>query len=169
MRPQYERTSPLWALLGFVLTLLAALLVQGAAARVIGGSGLFPNLVLLALFLWSVKRPYFIAPPVILLVGLVQDLFTGGPFGIWAVSYLVAFAFARDREADGAGAELGPLFVRFAGLAALAQFVAWVAGSAAIAAPAPFAGLIGETILTIVLCPVFAWAFARRRERSSFT
>ncbi len=168
MRAPYEQSSPWWALLAFISSLVAALLVQGAAARLIGGPGAFPNLVLIALFIWSIKRPYFAAPPVLLLVGLVQDLFTGGPFGIWAVAYIVAFAAARDREADGTGGELGPMVVRFAALAAIAQFLAWAAGSAAIAAPAPFGGLIGETILTIVLFPLLGWAFARRKERSSF-
>jgi len=168
MRPPYERSSPWWALAGLVLSLLAALLVQGAAARLLGGSGLFPNLVLIALFIWSIKRPYFLAPPVLLAVGLIQDLVTGGPFGVWALAYLVAFTAARDREADGAGGDLGPMMVRFAALATIVQLTAWGAGSAAIAAPAPVGGLIGETILTIVLCPLFALAFARRRERSSF-
>ena len=168
MRAPYEQSSPWGALIGLLLSLVAALLLQGAAARLMGGAGAFPNLVLIALFIWSIKRPYYVAPPVLLLVGLIQDLFTGGPFGVWALSYVIAFTVARDREADGGGGELGPMAVRFAALAAIAQFIAWAAGSAAIAAPAPFAGLIGETILTIVLCPLVAWAFARRKERSSF-
>jgi rod shape-determining protein MreD len=168
MRAAYEPSSPWWAVAGLVLSLVAALFVQGAAARLFGGSGLFPNLVLIVLFVWSVRRPYFIAPPVLLAVGLIQDLFTGAPFGIWALAYLVGFTAARDREADGAGGEAGPLVVRFAALAAITQFTAWAAGSAVIAAPAPVGGLIGEAILTIVLCPLFVWAFARRRERSSF-
>ncbi len=168
MRAPYEQSSPWWALAGLIFSLIVALLVQGAMARLFGGASLFPNLVLIALFVWSIKRPYFVAPPVLLLVGLIQDLFTGGPFGVWAVAYLVAFTAARDREADGAGAELGPMVVRFAALAAIAQFTAWAAGSVAIGAPAPLAGLIGETIFTILLCPLFAGAFARRKERSSF-
>ena len=168
MRAPYERSSPGWALAGLIFSLLAALLVQGAAARLFGGASLFPNLVLIALFIWSIKRPYFVAPPVLLIVGLIQDLFTGGPFGVWALAYLVGFTAARDREADGAGGEIGPMAVRFAALAALAQITAWAAGSVAIGAPAPLTGLIGETILTILVCPLFAWAFARRKERSSF-
>ena len=169
MRASMDRQPPWLALAGFVLSLLAALAIQAAAARLLDGAGLFPNLVLIALFIWSIRRPWYLAPPVLLLVGLIQDLFTGGPFGIWALAYIIAFAVARDRETDGAGAEVGPLAARFAALAAIAQLVAWAAGSATIGAPAPPGGLIGETILTIVLFPVFAWAFARRRERGSFS
>jgi rod shape-determining protein MreD len=168
MRAPYETPSPLWGLVGLLISLVAALLLQGAAARLIGGAGLFPNLVLIALYVWSIRRPHFIAPPVLLIVGLVQDLFTGGPFGVWAVAYIVAFTVARDREADGLGGDIGPVAVRFAALAAIAQLVAWAAGSAAIAVPVPIGGLIAETILTILVCPLFTLAFARRRERSSF-
>lgn len=168
MRPSMDRQPPWLALVGFIASLLAALMLQGALARLLGGASLFPNLVLIALFIWSIRRPWYLAPPVLLLTGLIQDVFTGGPFGVWALAYVIAFAIARDREADGAGADVGPLALRFAALAAIAQLAAWVAGSAAIGAPAPLGGLISETILTIVLFPVFAWAFARRRERSSF-
>jgi rod shape-determining protein MreD len=105
-----------------VLSLVAALLVQGAAARLFGGSGLFPNLVLIVLFIWSIGGLTSLRRRCCWLVGLIQDLFTGGPFGIWALAYIVAFTAARDREADGAGGEVGPMVVRFAALAAIAQF-----------------------------------------------
>ena len=168
MRPSLDRQPPWLALAGFIGSLILALLLQGAAARFFGGSGLFPNLVLIALFIWSVRQPWYLAPPVLLLIGLIQDLFTGNPFGVWALAYVIAFAAARDRDADGAGSDVGSLSVRFAALAAIAQLCAWAAGSVSIGAPAPLGGLIGEAILTIVMFPLCAWAFARRRERSSF-
>ncbi|XBQ15370.1 MAG: rod shape-determining protein MreD [Oceanicaulis sp.] len=162
-------TGPGWpGIVGFVLTTLAALIIQGAAGRIGVNGALFVNLPLIVLFLWSFKRPGLVSPIALLIAGLLQDLVTGGPLGVWALAYLVAFAAARDREADGAGVEVGPAALRFAALSAAAYVTAWAAGSAAVGAPAGFQALIAEALLTILLFPAFAWVFVRRKERSAF-
>ncbi|MGJ3232261.1 MAG: hypothetical protein ACFE0P_10725 [Oceanicaulis sp.] len=161
---------PVWpGLVAFTLTLLLALLAYAVIGRAGAGGPVLVNLPLIALFIWSVRRPWFVSPPVLLIAGLLQDLLIGTPLGVWAIAYLAAFTLARDRDADGTGADVGPLSARFAALAGIAFFVAWGAGSAAIGAPAAFGALISEGLLTILLFPVFAWIFARRKERSAFS
>lgn len=168
MRAPLEQRSPWVGLAGFLISLLAALSVQAIAARVFGSGAPFPNFVLIALFIWSIRRPLFISPPVILIAGLAHDLFSGGPLGIWALAYLAAFTIARDREADGLGADLGPMAARFTVLAAITTLATWAAGSASTGFPAPLGGLITEGVLTILVFTAFGWAFARRKERSAF-
>jgi rod shape-determining protein MreD len=70
---------------------------------------------------------------------------------------------------DGAGGEIGPLALRFTLTAIVAFGAAWGAGSFAIGAPVAPGPLITEAILTILLFPIFAWLFARRKERSTFS
>ena len=106
---------------------------------------------------------------VLLLVGVMQDLLAGAPMGVWAFAFLVAFSVMRLREADGAGGEIGPLALRFTLTAIVAFGAAWGAGSFAIGAPVAPGPLITEAILTILLFPIFAWLFARRKERSTFS
>ena len=168
MRPVLDQRDSGVDIALFIFTLLGALVVQAVASRWYSGMAIFLNLPLIALFIWSVRRPYWVSPPVLLIVGLFQDLFLGTPLGLWAIAYVIAFSVLRDREADGAGGEIGPLSLRFAALAAATFFCAWLAGSAAIGAPAGFQALIGEGFLTILLFPVFAWAFARRKERGTY-
>jgi len=169
MRAPLENRSVWPGLAAFGLTLFLALLAYAVLGRAAGAGLVVINFPLVVLFLWSVRRPWFVSPPILLLVGLVQDLLTGAPMGVWALAYLAAFMVARNREADGGGGDVGPVSARFAVLGALAYAAAWAAGSTAIGAPAAFGALIGEGLLTILLFPVFAWAFARRRERSAFS
>jgi len=89
--------------------------------------------------------------------------------GVWSVAYLVAFGVLRMREADGSGADVGPLSLRFALTALIAFGAAWGAGSFTIGAPIAPGPLITEAVVTILLFPAFAWAFARRKERSTFS
>jgi rod shape-determining protein MreD len=160
---------PVWpSLAAFVATLLLALLAYAVLGRAAAGGAVLINLPLIALFIWSLRRPWFVSPPVLLIIGLLQDLMIGAPLGVWALAHLAAFTLARDREADGAGGDVGPVSARFAVLAGVAFLVAWGAGSVAIGAVATFGALITEAVLTILLFPVFAWIFARRKERSAF-
>lgn len=168
MRAPLDQRSPWPGLAGLVISLVLALIVEALSARVLGSGAPLPNLVLIALFIWSVRRPLFLAPPILLIAGLAHDLFSGGPLGVWALAYLAAFAAARDREADGTGSDFGPLIARFAVLAGVAIFAAWAAGSVSVGFPAPAGGLILEGVLTILLFAASGWAFTRRRERTSF-
>jgi rod shape-determining protein MreD len=151
-----------------MVSLVLALLGEAFTARLFGAGAPFPNLVLIVLFVWSIRRPFFVSPPLLLIAGLAHDLFSGGPLGVWALAYLAAFAVARDREADGAGAAFGPLAARFTVLTAAAVMTAWAAGSASTGFPAPVGGLISEGVLTILLFTLLGWVFARRKERASF-
>lgn len=169
MRAPLERKA-LWpGVVGMTATLALSLLLHAVPSRVGSGPDLLPSLPLIALYIWSVRRPWFVSPPVLLLVGLLQDLLSGGPMGVWALAYLIGFGFGRMRDADGAGADVGPISVRFAVLALIAFGVAWAAGSVSIGAPVGLPALITEAALTILLFPAFAWAFARRKDRSTFS
>ena len=168
MRAPLDQRSPWTGLAGLLVSLLAALFFEAVASRVFGAATPLPNFVLIALFIWSIRRPFFIAPPALLVAGLAHDLVSGGPLGIWALAYLAAFTLARDREADGLGADFGPMAARFIVLAAIAFLGAWAAGSASTGFPAPLGGLITEGVLTILVFTAFGWAFARRQERTAF-
>lgn len=169
MRAPVERGDVGSGLIGFVLTLTLALILNALPSRFGGGVDLAPSLPLIALFIWSVRRPWFVSPPVLLIVGVIQDLLAGSPMGIWAIAYLVAFTALRVRDTDGAGGEVGPLSLRFALIALVAFAATWIVGSISIGAPVAFGPLIAEGLITILLFPLFAWAFARRKERSTFS
>ncbi len=116
----------------FIVTMLIALILHALPSRLGSGPDLAPAFPLIALFIWSVRQPWFISPPVLLLVGVAQDLLAGAPMGVWALSFLVAFSVLRLRETDGAG-EVGPLALRFTLTACAAFGVAWGRGPSRLA------------------------------------
>ena len=94
--------------------------------------GLFPApmLALAAIYFWSLVRPDLMPPAAVLIIGLLEDLLSGGPPGLWAAGFMAAYTLA-DRQRDllaglsGAAALIG--FAAASLLAAMtAYFLTWV-------------------------------------------
>jgi rod shape-determining protein MreD len=45
-------------------------------------------------FAWAVIRPSILAPFAVLILGVIQDLYWGGPLGLWPLCLLIAYAIA---------------------------------------------------------------------------
>ena len=63
--------------------------------------GLFPApiLALPAIYFWALVRPDLMSPFAVLFIGVLEDLLSGGPPGLWAAGFLAAYALA-DRQRD---------------------------------------------------------------------
>lgn len=149
------------------LTLVLSLILYAAPSRIPTGPHVSLLLPLITLFIWSVRTPTLTPPWLIFLTGVAQDLLSGGPMGVWALAYLIAFSIARPRQVEG-GIEFMTVMGRFLMVGAIALGIAALAGAAAVGAPTGITALITDGVLTIILFPVFAWLFARRKERTSF-
>lgn len=73
--------------------LFTAVLIVLAAAPV-GLSGLVAAAALPSVFFWTVFRPAAMPPPVVFLLGLLQDLLSFGPPGIGVLTLLIVHAVA---------------------------------------------------------------------------
>ena len=168
MRAPLDRRSSGPIYFWMSVTLTGSLLIQAAPLHLPGvWSDFVPLVPLMTLFLWSARRPEFTPPWLIFVIGVFQDLLTGGPLGIWPLAYLVAFGIARPRDEEGSQ-EIGALSIRFAILCAIALLAAWLGGAMAYGELVGGPALLREGGPTILLFPLFAWIFGRRRERSSF-
>lgn len=166
MRRPTERRTPYWAALGCVLSVLAALLFHAAPTRLIEGISIMPTWPLMVIFLWSGLRPYFMPPIAIFVIGLIQDLLTGAPMGVWALSYLVSIAVFRFRGEEGMPRDLPPIVLRFAGTLLLAHTIAFLAGSVIPGNPANLQPLIIEAAASILMFPLLAFLVVRNRRSS---
>jgi len=83
-----------------------------------------PLLAFMPVYFWCLVRPDLMPPPAALVLGAWEDLLSGGPMGIWAASFVVAYALV-DRERDA--------FAGLSGLGAILGFAAalLLAGSTA--------------------------------------
>jgi rod shape-determining protein MreD len=140
-----------------VLTLLLVMLAN-LPVSFTGGVLPAPVLALAAVYFWVLVRPDLMPPFAVLLVGLMEDLLSGGPPGLWAAGFLAAYALTdRQRETfaglAGAGALLG-----FAGAMLLAGATAYVLASIIYVRLPPLAPLLLESVSTVVFYPLVAFS-----------
>jgi len=138
--------------------LLAAGLVMVANLPLSFTGGLLPPpvLALAAVYYWTLVRPDLMPPLVVLLVGLLEDLLSGGPPGLWATGFLAAYALT-DRERETFAGLTGPgALMSFAGVMVLAAATAYLVASAVYLRFAPVPPLLVESISTVLFYPLVA-------------
>ncbi len=76
-----------------------------------------PLLALVPVYFWCLMRPDLMTPVVVLTIGFAEDVLSGGPPGVWTLSFVLTYALvARYRDS-------------FAGLAGLAAIVGFAAAA----------------------------------------
>lgn len=67
-----------------------------------------PLFALMPVYFWGLLRPDLMPPWVAFAIGLIEDLLSGGPPGIWAASFVASYAFVDWQRDSLAGlASLG--------------------------------------------------------------
>jgi rod shape-determining protein MreD len=148
--------NPARILASLTPVLLAVLFVMIANMPVTMTGGLVPAplLALIPIYFWAIIRPDLMPPVAVLIIGLFEDLLSGGPPGIWATGFLAGYSLA-DRQRDtfiglsGLGATLG-----FAAAVFTAAGAAWLLASVVYWRPAPLASLMLESLVTVIFFPL---------------
>jgi len=87
-------------------------LVANVPVSFLGGFVPPPLFALMPVYFWCLVRPDLIPPFWAFAIGLLEDVLSGGPPGVWAVAFVITYA-AIDRQRDafaglsGFGAILG--------------------------------------------------------------
>jgi rod shape-determining protein MreD len=124
-----------------------------------------PLLGLMPIYFWCLVRPDLMPPFWAFFIGVLEDLLSGGPPGVWALAFVVTYA-AIDRQRDafaglsGLGAILG-----FATAAAIACATAYSVVAIYYWRVPPFAPVMGELAMSVVcyLPIVLVLGFVHRR------
>jgi rod shape-determining protein MreD len=109
-----------------------------------------PLLALMPIYFWCLVRPDLMSPAWAFLIGVLQDILSGGPAGIWTVSFVVTY-FVIDRQRDqfaglsGFGAILG-----FATAALVACATAYFTITLYYWRVPPLAPFMGELAMTVL-------------------
>lgn len=130
-------------------------------------SGLLPPplLALMPVYFWSLVRPDLMPPWAAFVLGLLQDLLSGMPPGVWAASFIAAYALV-DRQRDSFASLSGWAAVLGFGIVAfVANLCAFVLVAFYFRALPPVTPALGLLIVTVVLyAPVAViLAFIHRR------
>jgi rod shape-determining protein MreD len=154
--------SPARILASLLPALLALVCVALVNLPVSFTGGLLPPplIALAPIYFWVLIRPDLMPPIAVLLIGLVEDLLSGGPPGTWAVGFLAAYWVAdQQREFfSGLGGMAGVL--GFAAAMFLGAAAAWLLISVVYARWEPVAPLLLESVVTVLFYPVIALPLA---------
>lgn len=127
-----------------------ALALANIPVSFLGGLMPPPLLALMPVYFWCLVRPDLMPPALAFAIGVLEDLFSGGPPGVWAASFVAAYALV-DRQRDsfaglsGIGAIIG-----FATAMLIASATAYVIVSIYFMRLPPVAPLIVEITVSVL-------------------
>ena len=124
-----------------------------------------PSLSIMAVYYWSIYRPDLLPAPAAFLIGLTQDVLSGGPAGMMALVLLLVHVLVVSQRRVFVGKSFLVGWWGFAIVASGAAGLSWLVASAwfgALLRPAPVAF---QTLLTIALYPCFNWLFGQLHQK----
>lgn len=132
--------------LGAFLTLLPFGLVAGLVVT--------PAFALVPLYYWTTHRPGLLPAPSVFGLGVVQDLVTGGPLGLWAVVFLITYSVTLWQRGMIEGLPLRFAWPVFGLVTAVGLFGGWFAASVYHADFVSVMPAVIQTLTTAALFPV---------------
>jgi rod shape-determining protein MreD len=137
------------ALVPFLCSLFAIALAN-MPVSLLGGIVPPPLFALMPVYFFCLVRPDLMPPALAFAIGILEDLFSGGPPGVWAASFVAAYAVV-DRQRDtfaglsGIGAILG-----FAAAMLVASLTAYIIVSIYYGLLPPMAPLVVEIAVSVL-------------------
>lgn len=148
-----------------LLLCFAGIFLLVLPVRPFGGMLPVPVVPLMVVFFWSVYHPPLMPASAIFLTGIVQDLVTGAPVGLWAVIYLVTRLVALSQRSYFIGRTHKVVVAGFAFVAAIAGFIQWSVTSLLHGVFLPVVFPVLQMSVTVVCYPLAAYVFIRLHRR----
>lgn len=133
--------------------------------RLFEGSIATPLIPLVVVYFWSLYSPGHLPAASVFFIGLLQDLLSGGPLGLWPAVYLVVQHVAVSQQSYFLGRETHVVWMGFAVAAASVSIILWLFMSLMSATLLPLSGLAWQMLATIAVYPVFAVVFGNLHRR----
>lgn len=137
------------ALLPLACGLLGAL-IANIPISVLGGVVPPPLLALIPVYFWCLVRPDLMSPAAVLVIGLTEDLLSGGPPGVWTLSFVLTYALVARRRDSFAGLSGLVAVLGFAAAAAFACAVAWVLVAGLRGHMPPIGPIVSQLAMTVL-------------------
>lgn len=147
----------LLGLLGVIILSLPVRLFEGAVPT--------PVLPLVVVFFWSIYSPNYLPPFSVFFIGLLQDLLSGGPLGMWAGVYLLTQYIVMTQRPYFLGREQRVVWLGFALAAAGSGIILWLVMSLMSGVLLPVRGLIFQMLATVAIYPLFGAGFGHLHRR----
>jgi len=150
-------TPTLLGLFGVFLLATPLRLFEGVVAT--------PLIPLVVVYFWSLYSPGHIPAASIFAIGILQDLLSGGPVGLWPAVYLAVQYVAISQQSYFLGREVHVVWMGFAVAAASVSLILWLFMSLISGTLLPLGGLTLQMVTTIAVYPLFAIVFGNLHRR----
>jgi len=149
-----RKLTPFLVSLALVMLNLMPLHLPGYAA-------ISPNFALMAIYYWALHRPSLLPSSAVFVIGLLQDILSGGPVGknatILIIVYIIAVSQARFFYGKSFLVVWWGFLIVSLGVAAMEWFVATVFAASLLALePALY-----ECAMNVAAYPIFGWLFVQ--------
>ena len=109
-----------------------------------------PLLALAPVYFWCLVRPDLMTPAASFAIGLFEDVLSGGPPGIWTLSFVLTYVLvARQRDSFASLSGLAAV-VGFASAAAVCCALAWAIMAVLDWRAPPLSPIVGELVMTVL-------------------
>ena len=147
----------------FAFTVLL-IMVSMVPLRIPNLAPVMPALGLIAVYFWLVHRPDLMPAWVVFVIGLVQDLLSGGALGVGVFVLLVVYATLAGQRGFFTRSSFFLIWLTFLPVAAGAFMLTWlfnslIADTALDPGPALF-----QYLTTVAFYPCVAWVFLRAQR-----
>ncbi|MHA7872010.1 MAG: hypothetical protein ACX939_06660 [Hyphococcus sp.] len=144
---------------------LAGVIILALPVRFVEGAVPAPIIPLVIVFFWTIYGPDYMPPLSVFFIGVLQDLLTGGPLGLWPAVYLVTQFIVLSQRAYFIGREQKVVWMGFAVAALGASVILWLVMSLMAGVLLPIRGLLYQMFATVMIYPVFAILFSELHRR----
>lgn len=136
------------ALLPFLCGLTGVVLAN-IPISFVGGVVPPPLMGLIPIYFWCLVRPDLMTPSAAFAIGMLEDVMSGAPPGIWTLSYVLSYALvARQRESFAGLAGLGAI-LGFAAAALAAITAAYVTVGIYYGRVPPLGPMVAQLAMTV--------------------
>jgi rod shape-determining protein MreD len=148
----------------FVLGLICVLLSFVPMGRILGTS-LMPAFAFMAIYYWAVVRPEMFPASAVFVVGLLSDLLSGGPIGLWVFVYLASYWAILSQRFLVMNTAFSVFWFGFLLACLFAGMLAWIVACILFGTFVPLKPVLWHMLMTVALFPLFAGLFGRIQRR----
>ncbi len=127
-------------------------------------SAIGPALPLVAVYYWTVHKPHLMPLWTVFLIGLLQDLLSGGPIGVSIIMLLTVHAVITRQRRFFTSAAFTLIWSIFMLVAAGALTLGWLLTCLAYANYVNPQPVIFQYLMTLAFYPCFAWVMVQGRR-----
>jgi rod shape-determining protein MreD len=145
--------------MSLVLVLLSVLPVPAP-----GYTAIAPAFALMSLYHWAIYRPNLMPFPAVFAIGLLHDLLTGAPVGLFALVFLTVYGVALTQRRFIAGKSFLIYWLGFAIVTSGGALESWILACLwhlRVLDPDP---VVFQYLLSVGTFPLLAWVFLKWQQ-----